>query len=152
MPAAARRAGTTTTRVSTATTRRLSRRARSGAAATPRGAMATTATMPTCRIRRSPMRACRSTTGSTRVRPTPAPTYQERAVSGWSGYGPTAYGTTNYSYSGGPYSNATTHYYDGMPAAGGYSYRTYSNLPATYSEPTEEEAPAPAPVYRRYHA
>jgi hypothetical protein len=64
----------------------------------------------------------------------PAPTYQERAVSGWSGYGPTAYGTTNYSYSGGPYGNATTHYYDGMPAEGytGYSYRTYSNLPATY--------------------
>ncbi len=61
----------------------------------------------------------------------PAPTYQERAVSGWSGYGPTAYGTTNYSYSGGPYGNATTHYYDGMPAAG-YSYRSYSHLQPTY--------------------
>ena len=47
----------------------------------------------------------------------PAPTYQERAVGGWYGYGPTAYGP-NYQYSGGPYSNATTHYYDGMPAAG----------------------------------
>jgi hypothetical protein len=67
----------------------------------------------------------------------PAPTYQERAVSGWSGYGPTAYGTTNYSYSGGPYGNATTHYYDGMPAAGytGYSYRSYSHLPPTYARP-----------------
>jgi len=64
----------------------------------------------------------------------PMPTYQERAVSGWNGYGPTAYGTTNYSYSGGPYGNATTHHYDGMPAAGytGYSYLSYSNLPRTY--------------------
>jgi len=81
----------------------------------------------------------------------PAPTYQERAVSGWSGYGPTAYGTTNYSYSGGPYGNATTHYYDGMPAAGysGYSYQSYSHLPPTYGERSEEEAPAP--VYRPYH-
>ncbi len=80
----------------------------------------------------------------------PAPTYQERAVSGWYGYGPTAYGTTNYSYSGGPYGNATTHYYDGMPAAGysGYSYQSYSNLQPTYGE--QEEAPAPA--YRPYYA
>jgi hypothetical protein len=37
----------------------------------------------------------------------PAPTYQERAVSGWSGYGPTAYGTTGYSYGGGQYSEQT---------------------------------------------
>ena len=82
----------------------------------------------------------------------PAPTYQERAVSGWSGYGPTAYGTTNYSYSGGPYGNATTHYYDGMPAAGysGYSYQSYSHLPPTYGEQSEEQAPAP--VYRPYYA
>src|SRR5205085_8641149 len=49
----------------------------------------------------------------------PAPTYQERAVSGWYGYGPTAYGPS-YQYNGGPYSNATTHYYDGMPAQTGY--------------------------------
>jgi hypothetical protein len=85
----------------------------------------------------------------------PTPTYQERAVSGWSGYGPTAYGTTNYSYSGGPYSNATTHYYDGMPARGytGYSYQSYSDLPRTYGDQTEEDvAPAPAPVYRPYYA
>lgn len=82
----------------------------------------------------------------------PAPTYQERAVSGWYGYGPTAYGTTNYSYSGGPYSNATTHYYDGMSAPGysGYSQQSYSNLPPTYGEQTEEYAPAPA--YRPYVA
>src|SRR5581483_11915284 len=81
----------------------------------------------------------------------PAPTYQERAVSGWQGYGPTAYGTTNYSYSGGPYGNATTHYYDGMPAGGysGYSYQSYSHLPPTYGERSEEEAPAP--VYRPYY-
>jgi hypothetical protein len=82
----------------------------------------------------------------------PAPTYQERAVSGWSGYGPTAYGTTNYSYGGGPYSNATTHYYDGMPAAGysGYSYQSYSDLPRTYSDQGDEDVQAP--VYRPYYA
>lgn len=82
----------------------------------------------------------------------PAPTYQERAVSGWYGYGPTAYGTTNYSYGGGPYSNATTHYYDGMPAAGyrGYSYQSYSDLPRTYSYQSDEDVQTPA--YRPYYA
>lgn len=86
----------------------------------------------------------------------PAPTYQERAVSGWYGYGPTAYGTTNYSYGGGPYSNATTHYYDGMPAAGysGYQssgYQSYSDLPRTYQG--EEDPPAYRPYAARpmYH-
>jgi hypothetical protein len=81
----------------------------------------------------------------------PAPTYQERAVSGWYGYGPTGYGTTNYSYSGGPYGNATTHYYDGMPATGYSGYQSYSDLPRTYQD--EEDVPAYRPYVARpmYH-
>jgi hypothetical protein len=69
----------------------------------------------------------------------PVPTYQERAVSDWHGYGATAYGTT-------------AHYYDGMPGAGysGYSYQSYSNSPSTYGEQSEEETPAP--VYHPYYA
>lgn len=54
----------------------------------------------------------------------PAPTYQERAVNGWRGYDRGYY----YGYSGGPYGNATSHYYDGMPAAQGpvvYRYSGY---------------------------
>lgn len=41
----------------------------------------------------------------------PAPTYQERAVTGWQGYNERAY----YGYNGGPYANAGDHYYDGAP-------------------------------------
>jgi len=52
----------------------------------------------------------------------PVPTYQERAVVGSRYYGrPYRYG-----YDGGPYGNATSHYYDGAPAVHGpavYSYR-----------------------------
>jgi len=50
----------------------------------------------------------------------PYPTYQERAVSGWSGY------HGRYGYAGGRYANATTHFYDGAPAWRGpatYGYR-----------------------------
>jgi hypothetical protein len=71
----------------------------------------------------------------------PTPTYQERAVSGWQGYGPTAYGV-DYRYSGGPYGNATTHYYDGMPAATGP--RIYSYQQAVVRRPTHFR-PAPKP-------
>jgi hypothetical protein len=52
----------------------------------------------------------------------PAPTYQERAVTGWHGYDRGYY----YGYNGGPYGNATNHYYDGMPYRQGpvvYRYR-----------------------------
>lgn len=52
----------------------------------------------------------------------PAPTYQERAVTGWQGYTRPYY----YGYNGGPYANATNHFYDGAPAVQGpavYSYR-----------------------------
>lgn len=52
----------------------------------------------------------------------PFPTYQERAVIGSRYYGrPYRYG-----YDGGPYGNATSHYYDGAPGVQGpvvYSYR-----------------------------
>jgi len=52
----------------------------------------------------------------------PVPTYQERAVLGSRYYGrPYRYG-----YDGGPYGNATSHYYDGAAAVQGpvvYSYR-----------------------------
>jgi hypothetical protein len=52
----------------------------------------------------------------------PVPTYQERAVIGSRYYGrPYRYG-----YDGGPYGNATSHYYDGAPGVQGpavYSYR-----------------------------
>lgn len=45
----------------------------------------------------------------------PVPTYQERAVTGWHGYDYGYY----YGYNGGPYGDATSHYYDGMPPAYG---------------------------------
>jgi len=45
----------------------------------------------------------------------PVPTYQERAVTGWHGYDYGYY----YGYYGGPYGDATSHHYDGMPAAEG---------------------------------
>ncbi len=45
----------------------------------------------------------------------PVPTYQERAVTGWHGYDYGYY----YGYNGGPYGDATSHHYDGMPAGEG---------------------------------
>jgi len=45
----------------------------------------------------------------------PVPTYQERAVTGWHAYDYGYY----YGYYGGPYGDATSHAYDGMPAAEG---------------------------------
>lgn len=44
----------------------------------------------------------------------PAPTYQERSVSGWAAYSQPYY----YGYNGGPYANATNHYYDGARLQG----------------------------------
>lgn len=52
----------------------------------------------------------------------PFPTYQERAVSGWQAYSRPYY----YGYNGGPYANASHHYYDGAPGVSGpvvYTYR-----------------------------
>jgi hypothetical protein len=51
----------------------------------------------------------------------PLPTYQESAVSGWNAYSRPYY----YGYDGGPYGNATNHYYDGASVQGPaiYSYR-----------------------------
>ena len=58
----------------------------------------------------------------------PEPTYQERAVTGWHGYDHGYY----YGYNGGPYGNATNHYYDGMPRVRGpvvYRYAPHSWAP-----------------------
>lgn len=52
----------------------------------------------------------------------PVPTYQERAVTGWQTYREPYY----YGYYGGPYANATHHFYDGAPNVQGpvvYTYR-----------------------------
>jgi hypothetical protein len=60
----------------------------------------------------------------------PAVSYQQRAVSGWSGYGVGYYG-----YNGGPYANPSHHYYHGMPAATVptvYSYRRAWRAPVRY--------------------
>src|SRR5437588_5265287 len=45
----------------------------------------------------------------------PLPTYQEAAVSGWGAYRNNDY---YYGYNGGPYGNATNHYYDGATVGG----------------------------------
>jgi len=52
----------------------------------------------------------------------PFPTYQERAVGGW----PVSSRPYYYGYNGGPYANASHHYYNGAPGVSGpmvYSYR-----------------------------
>lgn len=51
----------------------------------------------------------------------PVPTYQERAVTGWQSYKRPYY----YGYNGGPYGNATNHYYDGAPDVQGPAIYTY---------------------------
>ncbi len=58
----------------------------------------------------------------------PAPTYQERAVSGWSVYDRPYY----YGYTGGPYADPTNHYYDGMPYSRGPAIYSYRARPAHY--------------------
>lgn len=61
----------------------------------------------------------------------PAPTYQERAVTGWQGYSRPYY----YGYNGGPYANTTNHLYDGAPAVQGpvvYSYRARRSVYRPY--------------------
>jgi hypothetical protein len=65
----------------------------------------------------------------------PAPSYQERSVSGWAAYSRPYY----YGYNGGPYANATNHYYDGAHLQGpaitsyrwnrGRYYRTHYRTP-----------------------
>jgi hypothetical protein len=81
----------------------------------------------------------------------PVASYQQRAVSGWSGYGVGYHG-----YNGGPYANPSHHYYHGMPAVTTptvYSYRRayrnyaprYSYAPRGYSAPRYGYAPR---VYR----
>jgi hypothetical protein len=61
----------------------------------------------------------------------PVPTYQERAVTGWHGYDHGYY----YGYNGGPYGDATTHDYDGMPNVRGpvvYRYAPGAYAPRVY--------------------
>jgi hypothetical protein len=80
----------------------------------------------------------------------PMPTYQERAVSGWYAYRQPYY----YGYTGGPYGNATSHYYDGVriQRPGIYSRRAlrraYRYHRAVYHTP---RAVRPAPVRRPHH-
>lgn len=60
----------------------------------------------------------------------PYPVYQERAVRGWQAYRQPYY----YGYNGGPYANASHHYYDGARAGGPaiYSYRWGRRYQAHY--------------------
>jgi hypothetical protein len=63
----------------------------------------------------------------------PAPSYQQRAVAGWSGYSQGFYG-----YTGGPYAHPSHHYYHGMPAVSGpvvYSYRRAYRSGVRYGAP-----------------
>jgi hypothetical protein len=76
----------------------------------------------------------------------PSVAYQARSVGGWSGYQVGYYG-----YSGGPYANPTSHYYQGMPATTVptvYSYRR-AYRPARYSYAPRYLAPR---VYRSHRA
>jgi hypothetical protein len=72
----------------------------------------------------------------------PAPTYQERAVSGWDGYGPTSYGT-QYSYGGGPYRG-----YQGDQGYQGYQPQGYSDDQTDATEPSYQSY-APTTTYSR---
>ena len=79
----------------------------------------------------------------------PVPTYQERAVSGWYAYRQPYY----YGYTGGPYGNATSHYYDGVRIRrpGIYSRRAlrhYRYHRAVYHTP---RAVRPVPMPRPHH-
>jgi hypothetical protein len=74
----------------------------------------------------------------------PSVAYQARSVGGWSGYQVGYYG-----YSGGPYANPTSHYYQGMPLVTTptvYSYRR-AWRPARYSYAPRYVAPR---VYRHH--
>ncbi len=85
----------------------------------------------------------------------PYPTYQERAVSGWQGVSSPYY----YGYYGGPYANATSHYYDGAPRwsgpaiyrnpyVRGAAYRPYRASPRYYG--VRRAAYSPTYGYRSY--
>lgn len=79
----------------------------------------------------------------------PVPTYQERAVSGWYAYRQPYY----YGYNGGPYGNATSHYYDGVriQRPGIYSRRALRHHRyhrAVYHTP---RAVRPQPMRRPHH-
>ena len=94
----------------------------------------------------------------------PVPTYQERAVTGWHGYDYGYY----YGYNGGPYGDATSHYYDGMPAAPGpmvyrygpwhhhyhhhhHSMRYGAMHPQVYAGGPQVRSPGPRIVHVPHH-
>ena len=87
----------------------------------------------------------------------PVPTYQESAVSGWGAYRHSYY----YGYDGGRYANATSHYYDGVPAVDGpaiFSYRAYPRFrpwrgygPHVHSEFSERFRYGFAPHYHLHY-
>lgn len=73
----------------------------------------------------------------------PVPTYQERAVTGWQTYDRPYY----YGYNGGPYANATNHYYDGAPNIQGPVVTTYRFARRQYVRPTHFRPRRVAPKY-----
>lgn len=76
----------------------------------------------------------------------PVPTYQERAVTGWQGYDR----PYHYGYTGGPYGNATSHYYDGAPNVHGpmiYKYRGVHRHHVRRSRYYRPHRVAPPPKY-----
>jgi hypothetical protein len=66
----------------------------------------------------------------------PLPTYQERAVNGWHGYERGYY----YGYNGGPYGDATSHYYDGMPRTRGAVVYRYPPRKKLYRYGSRQDA------------
>lgn len=79
----------------------------------------------------------------------PVASYQQRAVGGWAGYG-----VRGYRYNGGPYANASHHYYNGAPAWGGpavYSYRRAYRPTVRYGY-SQRSYRAPRVVYAPRHA
>lgn len=70
----------------------------------------------------------------------PAVSYQQRAVSGWSGYGVGYYG-----YNGGPYAHPSHHYYHGMPAVTTPTVYSYRRASRYYAPRYRDYAP------RRYY-
>jgi len=77
----------------------------------------------------------------------PVPTYQERSVSGWAAYSRPYY----YGYNGGPYANATSHYYDGAYQRGPviHSYRWKHGR--VYRAHDRRKAPRPRYYYTERH-
>jgi hypothetical protein len=76
----------------------------------------------------------------------PVPTYQQAAVSGWSAYNRPYYS----GYNGGPYGNAMTHYYDGMPAVRGPVVYRYRPAAMRYGYPVRRYGYTSRVIHSRY--